>query len=51
MNRPAEVSAKEPYRAPKLLIYGNLTEMTQAIGSMSKNLDGGGTKGSNRKTA
>lgn len=34
MNRPAEVSAKVPYRAPKLLIYGNLTEMTQGSGNM-----------------
>jgi hypothetical protein len=40
MNRPAEGSAKKPYEAPKLLIYGNLTEMTKAAGSMH-NLDGG----------
>ena len=40
MNRPAEGSAKKPYQAPKLLIYGNLTEMTQA-GGKNSNLDGG----------
>jgi len=40
MNRPAEGSAKKPYQAPKLLIYGNLTEMTQAVGNR-QNLDGG----------
>jgi len=39
MNRPAEGSAKKPYQAPKLLIYGNLTEMTQA-GGKNGNLDG-----------
>lgn len=40
MNRSAEISAKKPYQAPKLLIYGNLTEMTQAVGG-KQNLDGG----------
>jgi hypothetical protein len=49
MNRPAEASAKKPYQAPKLIIYGNLTEMTQASGSMQSSLDGA-TMG-NRKTA
>jgi len=49
MSRLAEVTAKKPYQAPKLLIYGNLTEMTQAVGGM-KNLDGGLMAGM-RKTA
>jgi hypothetical protein len=40
MNRSAAVTAKKPYQAPKLLIYGNLTEMTQAAGN-KQNLDGG----------
>jgi len=40
MNRSAEGTAKKPYQAPKLLIYGNLTEMTQAVGGM-QHLDGG----------
>jgi hypothetical protein len=49
MTRPAETSAKKPYQAPKLLVYGNLTEMTQAVGNV-KNLDGGLMAGM-RKTA
>ncbi len=38
MNRPSESpeklepQKKKPYQSPKLLIYGNLTEMTQAGG-------------------
>ena len=40
MSRPAEGSAKKPYQAPKLLIYGNLTAMTQAAGNKA-NADGG----------
>jgi hypothetical protein len=40
MSRSAEGCAKKPYQAPKLFVYGNLTEMTQAKSSM-KMLDGG----------
>jgi hypothetical protein len=47
MNRPAEPSAKKPYQAPKLLVYGNLSEMTQAKGNM-KMLDGGVVLGMRR---
>jgi len=49
MNRLAEVSAKRPYQAPKLLIYGNLTEMTRAVGN-KQNLDGA-LKAGMRKTS
>lgn len=43
-----EPSKKKPYQSPKLLIYGNLTQMTLA----SKNLGhlDGGTKGRARRT-
>ena len=49
MSRPAEVSAKKPYQAPKLLIYGNLTEMTRAVGG--KHNPDGGLRAGMRKTA
>jgi hypothetical protein len=49
MNRPSEKpEKKKPYQAPKLLVYGNLTEMTQAAGRKSR-IDGG-KKGTNRFT-
>jgi hypothetical protein len=50
MTRPAEPSAKKPYQAPKLLVYGNLTEMTQAAGAARATADGGFRSGM-RKTA
>jgi hypothetical protein len=31
--RSAAKSAKKPYQSPKLLVYGNLTEMTQVKGN------------------
>ena len=48
MSRLAEVTAKKPYQAPKLLVYGNLTEMTQNVGNVG-NPDGGPRAGM-RKT-
>jgi len=44
-----EASAKKPYQPPKLLVYGNLTEMTLSKSNMG-NLDGNKTVGM-RKTA
>lgn len=38
---------KKPYQTPKLLAYGDLTEMTLAMGNMGK-LDGGAIKGMRR---
>ena len=35
-----EVSAKKPYQPPKLLVYGNLTEMTLTMTNAKGNLDG-----------
>ena len=49
MKQPSEIPAKKkPYQAPKLLIYGDLTQMTQAVGR-SGQLDGGKT-GIRRRT-
>ena len=49
MNRSRGAAEKKPYQPPKLVVYGDLTEMTKAAGSMSNHLDGA-TMG-NRKTA
>jgi hypothetical protein len=43
-------AAKKTYHAPKLLVYGNLTEMTLTMSGMKGLLDGGMTIGF-RKTA
>jgi hypothetical protein len=40
MRPQSEASAKKPYLAPKLLVYGNLTEMTLTMAGMKGNLDG-----------
>jgi hypothetical protein len=49
MKQPSETQVqKKPYQAPKLLIYGSLTQMTQAVGAKG-NLDGGRV-GGNRRT-
>ena len=40
MKLPAPVSPKKVYQAPKLSVYGDLTEMTKSKGPRSK-LDGG----------
>ncbi|HUN62374.1 MAG TPA: hypothetical protein VMU53_10305 [Candidatus Sulfotelmatobacter sp.] len=43
MNRSSEkLEQKKPYQAPKLLIYGNLTEMTKGTGAHGKKDGGGG---------
>jgi hypothetical protein len=48
MRPAAERPPKKPYQAPKLLVYGNLTEMTQAR-SMNGKSDNA-TRGLNRRT-
>ena len=48
MRPQSEISAKKPYQAPKLIVYGNLTEMTLTMGNKG-DLDGGKTVGM-RKT-
>lgn len=39
MGRASEVPVKKPYLAPKLIIYGDLTQLTLA-GGMKGNIDG-----------
>lgn len=47
--RPAVATApKKPYQTPKLFIYGNLIEMTQA--RSNRGGTDGATKGARRKT-
>jgi hypothetical protein len=43
MRLQSEASAKKPYQPPKLLVYGNLTEMTLTMAGNKGNLDGGKT--------
>jgi hypothetical protein len=40
MKQPSEKSAKKPYQSPKLLVYGDLTQMTKATGASGRP-DGG----------
>ena len=48
MKQPSKRIDKKPYQPPKLLVYGDLAEMTKAVGTRSK-LDGG-TKPQKRRT-
>jgi len=41
MKQPSEKTAKKPYQSPKLLVYGDLTEMTKSVGQKGRP-DGGG---------
>jgi len=43
----AQPAKKKPYQAPKLLVYGDLTQMTLAAGSKGQ-LDGGRILGRRR---
>lgn len=47
MRPQSEASAKKPYQAPKLLVYGSLTEMTLTK-SNKGHLDGSKTVGMRR---
>ena len=47
MTRALEVPPKKPYKPPKLTVYGDLTEMTQAKNAMGM-LDGGMMMGMRR---
>lgn len=48
MKQPSETPPKKkPYQAPKLLIYGDLIQMTQAVGNKGQP-DGGGRFGRRR---
>jgi len=49
MNRSSEqAEKKKPYQAPKLLVYGKLTDMTKTKGKTGK--PDGGRHGLNRYT-
>jgi hypothetical protein len=48
MSAGSPESGKKPYEAPKLLVYGDLTEMTRATGMVGM-MDGGPIAGM-RKT-
>jgi len=50
MESPATVPPKKVYQAPKLQVYGDLTEMTKSKGPRGK-LDGGLTLGMRRTGA
>jgi hypothetical protein len=45
MRRASDVPIKKPYQAPKLIVYGDLTQLTNSTSSSSKNRDmqGGGS--------
>ncbi len=40
MKQPSNATPKKPYQSPKLLVYGDLTEMTKSRGTVAK-IDGG----------
>jgi hypothetical protein len=40
MKQPSEQPAKKPYQSPKLLVYGDLIQMTKASGNRGRP-DGG----------
>jgi len=49
MKQPSEALAKKkPYQSPKLLVYGDLVQMTKAVGRKAKK--DGATSGNNRRT-
>jgi len=47
MRPPIEAPKKKPYQAPKLLVYGDLTEMTKNMGPRGMT-DGGTVLGKKR---
>lgn len=44
MKRSLKTTPKKPYQPPKLLVYGNLTEMTKSGGIHGKRDSGGGRR-------
>lgn len=44
----ANAATKNAYAKPKLIVYGDIRQLTEATGSTSKKADGG--KGVNNKT-
>lgn len=39
MKRAPEMPLKAPYHPPKLIVYGDLTQLTMATGSMKGTID------------
>ena len=48
MNRTDLETAKKPYKTPQVLDYGNIHEITQAVGNMN---NGDGGAGNTAKTS
>jgi hypothetical protein len=42
MSDETQKPAKQPYSAPKLVTYGNIATLTQALNIIGKKADGGG---------
>jgi hypothetical protein len=49
MNQASKELTKKPYHPPKLLVYGNLAEMTKSLGNKGKR-DGPGGRPGHRRT-
>jgi hypothetical protein len=45
MRRASEAPTKKPYQAPKLIVYGDLAELTnsRAITAKNRDMQGGGS--------
>jgi hypothetical protein len=50
MKPPVPAAPKKPYQAPKLLVYGSLTEMTQNSTSNPRHHPDGAKLGTKRRT-
>jgi hypothetical protein len=48
MKQQATAAPKKPYKAPKLLVYGSLTEMTQSSSNKVTHMPDGATTGKKR---
>jgi len=48
MKQPSDKTAKKPYQSPKLLVYGDLTQMTRKAGNRGR--PDGGTKTSFKRS-
>jgi hypothetical protein len=49
MNQASNELTRKPYQPPKLLVYGNLAEMTKSLGNKGKR-DGPGGRPAHRRT-
>jgi hypothetical protein len=44
MKHVPQVPVKKPYHPPKLIVYGDLTQLTMAMRRVAGKMDGTGTK-------